>query len=63
MKNNDHYLGEIVQKLKEVQRNRRYYRCMCRCGWTSNVSSFSLGFHKLDEIGNDANVGIRGFTT
>ena len=21
------------------------------------------GFHKLDEIGNNANIGIRGFTT
>ena len=23
----------------------------------------NLGFHKLDEIGNNANIGIRGFTT
>ena len=23
----------------------------------------SRGFHKLDEIGNNANIGIRGFTT
>ena len=24
---------------------------------------WNWGFHKLDEIGNNANIGIRGFTT
>ena len=43
--------------------------CMSSLAWCpaviKNVRSYPVirGFHKLDKIGNNANIGIKGFTT
>ena len=39
---------------RDVQRREEVQRC---------VEGYSRVFHKLDEIGNNDNIGIRGFTT
>ena len=41
---------------------KRKLSCVTDALWEI-IKKFSQGFHKLDEIGNNPNIGIRGFTT
>ena len=45
--------SQLVHNLGPL--NLLMHTVVCNC--------FTAGFHKLDEIGNNANIGIRGFTT
>ena len=45
----------IMNTLHNKNKSNKTWKCQKRHG--------NRGFHKLDEIGNNANIGIRGFTT